>query len=518
MAQECVEARTGANPEGSAIASMAGSSAKGSAQENSIRVLVLEDRPEDAELLVRELRRSWLNPEWQRADSEASYLQQLQARPDVILSGYRMPHLDATRALRLLRDLDLDIPFIVVSGAIGEDAAVAIMRDGASDYLLKDRLARLGAAVKRSLEQKRLRAETSRAEQALRAAEIRFYSFMNHNPALAFIKDESGRMLYMNNTCERVWDRTFAECEGKLDHEIWPPDIAEPLRANDVAVLEGQASEFIDEVRLKNGRELHLLSFRFPFDDTGGRRLVGGVAVDISEHLRTQRQLAAALAVKEALLREVHHRVKNNLQIISSLLSMQAESLRGSTAAQALLDGQRRVQCMAMIHNRLKSDRDIERLDFREFAESLISDLFYSHGVSSDRIQLRFELEPVTLDLNQAIPCGLALNELVTNALKYAFPNDRTGELRVTLRCDAENRVKLTVADDGVGLSPGFDWRESPSLGLRIVDVLRRQLGGMLEHESRPGTTFRLLFTRTESRHLRLGEAATAIKCTEVEA
>src|SRR5581483_4232429 len=156
----------------------------------NIRVLILEDRVEDAELMVYELRRSQFDPEWRRVDTESEYNAHLGWRPDVILADYNMPLLDAPRALDLLRELGLDIPLIVVSGAIGEEVAVAMMRRGAADYLLKDRLSRLGSAVRHALDERDLREEMAQAGQALRTSEVRFYSFMNNNPALACIKDE----------------------------------------------------------------------------------------------------------------------------------------------------------------------------------------------------------------------------------------------------------------------------------------------------------------------------------------
>src|SRR5579872_6133763 len=199
----------------------------------NIRVLILEDRPEDAELMIHELRRSQFDPEWRRIDTESEYNAHLGWQPDVILSDYNMPLLDAPRALDLLHQLDLDVPFIVVSGAIGEDIAVAMMRRGATDYLLKDRLTRLGAAVRRALDERQLREDTLRAGQALRASELRFYSFMNNNPALALIKDEEGRILYINNASEQMWGLSLAECLGRTNQQLWPAEVAETLSASD---------------------------------------------------------------------------------------------------------------------------------------------------------------------------------------------------------------------------------------------------------------------------------------------
>src|ERR1700676_2008285 len=162
-----------------------------------IRVLILEDRAEDAELMLYELRRSGFEPIGERLETETEFLARLPWPPDVILADYQMPQLDAPRALELLQGVGLDIPFIVVSGSIGEDLAVAIVRQGATDYLLKDRLKRLGPAVRHALEEKQRRDDKCKADRAFRASETRFYSFMSNSPVLAFIKDPDGRILYI---------------------------------------------------------------------------------------------------------------------------------------------------------------------------------------------------------------------------------------------------------------------------------------------------------------------------------
>jgi len=460
-----------------------------------IRVLVVEDRPEDAELMIHELRRGWYEPDWSRVETESDFLSAVGSAPDVILADYRMPQLDAPRALELLKGLGLDIPFIVVSGAIGEDAAVAMMRQGATDYLLKDRLRRLGPAVRRALAENQLRTEKQRAEEALKASEARFYSFMNHSPALAYIKDADGRMLYMNNTCEQIWGRSLSYCEGKLDHELWPCHEAERLRAADRAVFDsGDATRSIEELPLKGGAR-HFLTYRFAFNDAAGCRNLGGVSMDVSEQIRVESALSGALSVKETLLREVHHRVKNNLQVISSLLNMQAESMPDPGQRRMLRVSQQRVESMAMIHDRLCSQENLDRVDFAEYVETLARDLFAAHGTDANRVQLCLHLEPVSLDLSQAIPCGLILNELVSNALKYAFPGGRHGRLDIGLSCEAKGRITLRVVDDGVGIREQENRKQS--LGLGIVEVLARQLGTNLVRGSDSGVSFSLVFERS---------------------
>lgn len=466
-----------------------------------IRVLIVEDRAEDAELMIHELRRSWFEPAWEREETEEGFLKRLHPPPDVILSDYHMPLLDAPRVLELLQAQGLDIPFIVVSGAIGEDLAVAIMRQGATDYLLKDRLKRLGPAVRRAIEERQLRDDKRQAEQALRASETRFYSFMNNSPALAFIKDADGRILYINNTCEQTWNTTLAECQGKLDDQLWPPADVARIRALDLSVLrQGEPSHVVEELPSRDGTIRNLLSFRFPFADATGCKLLGGVSVDITERMQTEKALAAAVVAKEVLLKEVHHRVKNNLQIISSLLNMQAELLSEPSVKEVLLESKRRVESMAMIHERLYSHEDIDQLDFQQYVEALAGELFSAYGQNANLVRLRLETEPVFLDLNQAIPCGLILNELVSNCLKHAFPSGRSGELLVALRYDGDGSVTLRVADDGIGLPPRLEWRKTQSLGLRIVGILARQLLGTIEQEGAPGASFSLTFQKSANR------------------
>jgi len=461
-----------------------------------LRVLILEDRPEDAELMFHELRKSGFAPDGERLETETAFVKALQWRPQVILADYRMPQLDAVRALQLLQAEGLDIPFIVVSGAIGEDLAVAIMRQGATDYLLKDRLKRLGTAVKRALEEKQLRDDKRKAEQALGASETRFHSFMSNSPTLAYIKDQDGRILYINNTCEEVWDRTLAECQGKLDVDLWPAEDAARIRAHDLSVLNrGQPSHMVEERPSRDGTVRHLLSFLFPFADASGCGLIGGVSIDITERIQAERALAEAVTAKEALLREIHHRVKNNLQIISSLLNMQAESLSEPALKAALLESRRRVESMAMIHERLYSQEDIGHLDFQRYVEALASELFDVYFSHSPLVSLRLELEPISLELNQAIPCGLILNELLANCLKYAFPHGRRGEILIALRSDADH-ITLRVADNGIGLPAGLDWRNTKSLGLRIVNILARQLKGAVHNEPGGGADFSLIFQK----------------------
>jgi len=448
--------------------------------QTALNVLILEDRPADAELMAHELHAGGFDPQWHRVETEADFLAHLDPPPDVILADYTMPEMDAARGLQLLQERGLSIPFIVVSGTIGEDVAVAMIRRGAADYLLKDRLGRLGPAVQTALTENKLRLEKSQTEKELRASEARFLTFMHHSPALTFIKDEFGRILYVNNNASG-----------------YGAEVATRLNTGDASVFEtGEPLRLVEEVGIAGGQRRQMLSFRFLFSDAAGRRLLGGVSVDITDQKAAERALSEALAGKDVLLKEVHHRVKNNLQTISSLLNMQADLLPDPAAGQALRDAQRRVHSMALIHEQMYGDKDMGDVDFGEYIRRLAQDLIESFGAAAARVRLRFALEPVSLAMDQMIPCGLILNELITNSLKYAFPGERAGEILVSLRCHNGGTVTMAVADNGVGLPPRTGDRRPGSLGTRIVEILTGQLGGTFVQQSANGVSSTMTFTR----------------------
>jgi two-component sensor histidine kinase len=203
-------------------------------------------------------------------------------------------------------------------------------------------------------------------------------------------------------------------------------------------------------------------------------------------------QLRAALEEREVLLREVHHRVKNNLQVISSLLNMQMRSLAEGAGRDALTDCQTRVQAIALIHEQLHRSQDCAPIPFCAYVLSLAAHVFEAVGASPQLVSLELDVEDVALAADDAIPCGLILNELITNALKHAFPTGRAGTVTVELRPLEGGEVRLGVSDDGVGLPAGLDVQGHASLGLQLVRMLAQQLDARLEVVQARGTSFRL--------------------------
>jgi PAS domain S-box-containing protein len=207
--------------------------------------------------------------------------------------------------------------------------------------------------------------------------------------------------------------------------------------------------------------------------------------------------LNQSLGEKEVLLKEIHHRVKNNLQIISSLLRMQSRKLGQSPCIEgAFNDAQNRVRAMALIHEQLYRSSDLSKPQFDQYLQALTENLLQTYRIGQRPVAARFQLEPLQLNLNSAIPCGLIVNELVSNALKYAFtdqPQDQTQcQITISLTSTSATTIVLGIADNGCGLSPEIDWRQTRSLGLQIVCSLVEQLQGEITLDANHGCNFQI--------------------------
>jgi two-component sensor histidine kinase len=216
------------------------------------------------------------------------------------------------------------------------------------------------------------------------------------------------------------------------------------------------------------------------------------------ELLASEHQLRQSLAEKESLLKEIHHRVKNNLQIVSSLLYLQEDYLKDAKGVEILRESQNRVKSMALIHEQLYGTANLAKIDFGHYVQGLTANLFDAYGIDPTRIRLKVRADDIALGVDMAVPCGLIINELVSNALKHAFLPDANGTIDIVIRNLDAGRIEIRVADDGIGLvEPPADAGKR-SLGLRLIDTLTTQMDGTLAIKTEKGTRFSIILNAPE--------------------
>ncbi len=340
-------------------------------------------------------------------------------------------------------------------------------------------------------EQERSRQETVEAER-----QLRLLAFTLNCAKDAFvITDLKNSVLYINQAFTDTYGYTEEEIFGKdvmiIRSATVPAELSDRIRQGTRA--SGWSGEIMN--RRKNGDEFPVELWTSTVrNDQGEPVALVGVAREITERRRTEDQIKASLAEKEVLLKEIHHRVKNNLQIITSLLSLQSGKVNLPEMQSVLRESQTRVKSMALVHEELYQSDNFSRVDFADYIQRLTTNLFHTYQTGPVAVSLAVDVQEVFLTVDTAIPCGLIVNELVSNALKHAFPDGREG--RVTIQLSAVGPVYvLTVADDGIGLAEDIDPETVESLGLQLVDTLTHQLGGAMRIHRDHGTQFEISFT-----------------------
>lgn len=311
--------------------------------------------------------------------------------------------------------------------------------------------------------------------------------------------DEEQNIVLFNQGAERIFGYSAQEVYGQSLDILLPARLVEAHRrhihefkgSSVSARRMGERSEILG--RRKDGDE-------FPAEASISRVGVNGETMftvilrDVTERVAAQEKIKTSLREKEALLKEIHHRVKNNLQVVSSLLGLQSRVIADEQTRKMFQESQNRIHSMALLHESLYQSDNVSRVDFPDYIRQLAVHLFHSYGVAAERIHLRTNLDELYLNLDAAVPCGLIINELVSNSLKYAFPDGRQGEVRIELLEHADSMARLVVSDNGIGLRSDIDWVTARTLGLRLVRTLAEQLGATMEVKSDTGTEVRLTF------------------------
>jgi len=333
---------------------------------------------------------------------------------------------------------------------------------------------------------------------ARKRLEERFRRVVESAPSAMVMINAAGQIEMVNNQVERVFGYSRVELLGKSVEMLVPKrfrghhpslrsgffaaPVSRPMGAGrDLYGLRKDGSEFPVEIGLN------------PIETEDGMMVLSAI-VDISDRKQKEQSIQVALREKNILLAEIHHRVKNNLQIIHSLLDLQSGRMTDKIALDMLKDSQNRIKSMALIHQTLYQSKDFIQVDFGSFVDSLVPILISSYSADYDRIALMIDAAEAQLPIDQAIPLGLIVNELISNALKHAFPDGRRGEIRIGLTRDTAGWIALAVSDDGIGIPEDFDMAQTTTLGLQLVTLLTDQLGGEIAIRRSNPTSFILRF------------------------
>jgi PAS domain S-box-containing protein len=703
-----------------------------------IKILMLEDVVTDAKLNAIQLSKDGFNFTYKLVSSEDSYIKAIKEDPpDLILSDYSLPQFNGLEALEILQNISPEIPFIMVTGSLDDETAAQCIKQGAWDYVIKERIVRLGPAVKNALQIRDETLKKKAVEMALKQNERKFQNFTELLPEVVCETDLEGNLTFVNKKAFEVFGYTSMDLKKKLNilnmlapfekervmnnlHSLFKGKKSDsyeyvarrkdgttfPVMIHANVVLEGDlpigmravvvditAQKNHEEIIRQNAEKMSLiidnspigvcttdlvgnfqtvnpaycnilgysseeligkhfndfthsddisknkelfnklvkseiqyfdlekryvrkdkeiiicriraqivhnakgkpffeiavaeditaqkkaleeLKYREEFNfalfhhnpietmvvDKDGRIMqtnqaiinnrtrppeIGAVmykdyaadheidmfdvlmkciktgktmnisnssykdkvwmiqiapfregaiitSMDITARKHAEQKLVKSLQEKDVLLKEVHHRVKNNMQIISSMLKLQARHITNEEALQHINDSQNRVRSMALIHEKLYQTDDFEEIEFYGYVRSLINYLILSYRELMARISIQIEIKDIWLDINTSIPCGLIINELITNSLKYAFPDDRKGIISISLTKADSDKLKLEIKDNGIGFPKGFTIETNDSLGLQLVTALSKQLHATLEVKRDEGVCFTFEF------------------------
>ena len=315
------------------------------------------------------------------------------------------------------------------------------------------------------------------------------------------VVDSSGTMVIVNSETERLFGYSRGELVGQPIELLVPPRYHASHEHDRDAYMHHAtlrpmgAGRFLTGLK-KGGAEFPVEISLSPIMTAEGR-MVMSIVRDITERRRAEEMIQASLREKEALLKEIHHRVKNNLQVTSSLLRLQAAAITDDGVREIFRETENRIRSMALVHEKLYQSTNLSAIDLADYLRSLSELLYRSSAITPEKVEIDVTGGDIYLEIDDAVPCGLIVNELLSNALKHAFPDNRAGKIEIGLTERDDGSIFLTVQDDGVGLPAGFRMEAAGTLGLQLVQGLVQQIDGTIDVKRHSnGTEFDVAFHR----------------------
>lgn len=339
--------------------------------------------------------------------------------------------------------------------------------------------------------------ERQRSQELLEKSEEKYRSLVEKTSIGIATATPSGDITYVNEAMHQMLGYRQDEMIGKNFITFLHPDDRERILHEFQIGSKDPRERFEIEFRFmhKNGKVVHIYSTPTAFRYKNAIIGFNAIVLDITERKETEERIRTSLKEKEILLKEIHHRVKNNFQIIISLINLQSNSIKDAFLLKLFNDATRRIRAMALVHEKLYQTGDLSKIDFTSYLKTIVEELQGGFMGGAGRPACTIEADEIHLGIDQAIPCGLIVNELITNALKYAFPNnDDNGVIRICLRHGPGDMISIIVSDNGIGLPAAIDIPAISTLGLQLVNVLVQQIHGTLAIDRSSGTTWTISF------------------------
>lgn len=476
-----------------------------------LKILILEDSKSDANLIEHELINGGLEFTSRWVKARKNFIREFKEfKPDLVLSDFNFSDFDGISALEIRNDNSPETPFIFVSSTAGEDLAVETLRKGATDYVLKNNFFKLVPSVLRALDETEDRLRREETEKELLKNEEKLRKIFESPSDAIIITDLKGIITELNYaTLNLLGFSSLNEILGMNFLDLLVERDRSRAKKNIRSILYGFPEFHEYKCLKKDGQEVPVEIFTSVILDSSQTPIsFVNITRDRTKAKLNEEKLRKSLREKEDLLREIHHRVKNNMQIISSLLNLQSEHVYDDRDAELFKTSQERVKTMGMVHGNAYKSKDLSSINFKEYIQNLAFELLSSRGAGPNII-LKTDIANISLNIETAIPCGLIINELMTNCLKHAFPETENSEdLNETLSCTDDDgevikielqlgdkgHITLIVSDNGVGLPEDLDFRKPKTLGFELVNILTSQLDGNIELERNNGTEFRITF------------------------
>lgn len=460
-----------------------------------LKILFVEDTDADFELSVLELERNDLVFAHFRVETEIDFKKSLgEFKPDLVISDYSLPQFNGKEALKISKSYDSTLPFIILTGTMNEEIAVECMKAGATDYVIKEHIGKLSFAVREALRYREAMLERTKVEKALHESESRYRSMFENNYAVMLLIDpEDGVIVDVNPAASEYYGFNREEFIGKHIYDITSGE-NEIMKERMNIEMTKQKNHFISKHILYHGQERSVEVFCSPISYSG-KNLLHCIIQDITDRNKAVEALRSSLNEKKDLIQEIYHRTKNNMQVIISMFALQSMLTGDEKLDRVLKDMESRIRAMSLVHEKLYQSKNMSKLFFKDYLLDLIKNIMSGYGIKEDKIQLIDEMSEIEMLIDTAIPCGLVVNELVSNVVKYAFPGDEKGDLIISLSIGKPGEVELIVADNGSGSGLDLDFVSKESIGLQIVkNIVEYQLKGSVELDNTNGVKWTIKF------------------------